>query len=62
MLTKVLYTLAGVAATAYIAGAIFSFFGVGFETYGIYLFFMIAVALFNSFLPGEEKSIFKKLN
>lgn len=57
-LTKVLYTLATCAGIAYIAQAIFSFFGIGFETYGVYLLFMIAIALFNSFLPTEVGKIF----
>lgn len=60
MLTKVLYTIAGVSAFTYIAGAIAAFFEIGFETYGVYLFFIIAIALFNSFLPPEEGTFFKK--
>lgn len=59
MFTKVLYTLSAVAAIVYVASAIFSFFGVGFETYGIYLFFLVAIALFNSFLPDHVGDIFQ---
>ncbi len=60
MLTRVLYTLTAVSAVAYIANAIFMFFGVGFETYGIYLFFIIALALFNSFLPEQVGTMFER--
>ena len=57
-LTTVLYTLAIMWGITYVSSVIFSFFGVGFETYGVYLFFMIAVGLFNSFLPGETGKMF----
>ena len=68
MLTRVLYTLTAVSAVAYIANAIFMFFGVGFETYGIYLFFLIALEFVesyvkelspnnNTFLPTNEDNV-----
>lgn len=57
-LTTILYTLAILWAVSYVSGVIFSFFGVGFETYGVYLFFIIAMGLFNSFLPGETGKMF----
>lgn len=57
-LTNILYTFAGIAASVYIATAIFSFFGVGIQTYGVYLLFIIALALFNSFLPSKTGLLF----
>ena len=57
-LTTIMYTLTILWAVSYISGVIFSFFGVGFETYGVYLFFIIAIGLFNSFLPDDTGKMF----
>ena len=57
-LTRILYTFASIAVVVYIATAIFSFFGVGIQTYGVYLLFIKALAIFNSFLPAKSGLLF----
>jgi len=42
-----------------IAIAIFDFFDIQFETYGNFLFWFIALALFNAILPYQSTSIFQ---
>jgi hypothetical protein len=39
--------------------AIFDFFDISFETYGNYLMWFIALALFNALLPFTQKNVFK---
>jgi len=41
-----------------VAVVIFDFYDIKFEVYGNYLFWFIAMALFNALLPMEKKSIF----
>ena len=58
MLKRVLISLVSVWAIVYIANQIFVFFGIGFETYGIYMLWVIAIMLLYSFLPPESGLIF----
>lgn len=60
MLLKLLYTVVAAAGTIYIASAVFQFLGIGIETYGIYMMFMVAIALLYIFLPENVGSIFSK--
>ena len=53
-----LYTLIFIAITIPVAIVIFDFFDIKFESYGNYLFWFIALALFNAILPFKQKSIF----
>lgn len=58
VLLKILYTAIVVAGTVYVATAVFQFFGVGIETYGVYLMFFVAVAMLYAFLPAETGMLF----
>lgn len=57
-LTKILYAIAGAAALAYVTTTAFGFFDIGFETYGNYLMWMIALVIFYTILPGSRGNIF----
>jgi hypothetical protein len=56
--TFFLYTLLFITITVPVAIVIFSFFDIKFEVYGNYLFWMIALAVFNALLPYKAKNIF----
>jgi hypothetical protein len=55
---KILYTIIIVFGTIYVSTAIFQFFDIGVQTYGIYLMFMIAIACLYALLPQKVGSIF----
>jgi len=40
---------------------VFGFFGVPLESYGNYVLWFVALALFNALLPFSKKNIFEKL-
>ena len=48
-----------ITITVPVAIVIFDFFDVRFEVYGSYLFWFIALALFNAILPYQRKNIFE---
>lgn len=54
-----LYTLLFITITVPVAIVIFDFFDIRFEVYGNYLFWFIALALFNAILPYSNKNIFE---
>jgi hypothetical protein len=54
-----LYTLLFITITVPVAIVIFDFFDIKFEVYGNYVFWMIALALFNALLPYKAKNIFE---
>jgi hypothetical protein len=56
--TFFLYTILFITITVPVAIVIFSFFDIKFEVYGNYVFWMIALALFNALLPYKSKNIF----
>jgi len=58
--TFLLYTLLFITITVPVAIVIFKFFDIRFEIYGNYLFWLIALALFNALLPYQTKDIFYK--
>ena len=57
--TFLLYTLIFITITVPVAIVIFDFFDIQFEVYGNYLFWFIALALFNAILPYRSKNIFE---
>jgi len=54
-----LYTILFITITVPVAIVIFEFFDIKFEVYGNYVFWMIALALFNALLPYKSKNIFQ---
>jgi uncharacterized membrane protein len=58
VLTKITYTIAASAAIVYVTSTLFSFFGIGFETYGIYLLFIVGMSILYAILPESKGSIF----
>jgi TM2 domain-containing membrane protein YozV len=58
-ITKIIYTLVTVLLLSFIITSMFSFFGIGFDIYGNYLLWFIALAVFYSILPAETGTIFK---
>lgn len=57
-LSFLLYTIIFIVIVTPVAVVIFDFYDISFEVYGNYLFWFIAMALFNALLPMEKKSIF----
>jgi hypothetical protein len=57
-LTFILYTLIFISILTPVAIVIFEFFDIKFETYGNYLLWFIALAIFNAILPVKTKNIF----
>jgi len=57
-LTFFLYTILFILVTVPVAIVIFDFFDVKFDVYGNYLFWFIALALFNALLPIQQINIF----
>jgi hypothetical protein len=53
------YTLMFITITVPVAIVIFDFFDIQFEVYGSYLFWFIALALFNAILPYNVKNIYE---
>jgi hypothetical protein len=58
--TFFIYTLLFITITVPVAIVIFDFFDIRFEVYGSYLFWFIALALFNAILPYNSKNIFEE--
>jgi hypothetical protein len=56
--TFLLYTLIFISIFTPVALVIFDFFSIPFETFGNYLLWFIALALFNALLPVKSKNIF----
>lgn len=56
--TFFLYTILFITITVPVAIVIFDFFDIKFDVYGNYVFWMIALALFNALLPYKAKNIF----
>ena len=57
-LTKIAYTIVSAIALTFILTTAFSFMGIGFEVYGNYLLWFIALALFFSILPSKGGTLF----
>ena len=56
--TKTIVTILGIAALWMVSGAILSFFGVSFATYGNYLFWFVALVIFSYTLSPTPPSLF----
>ena len=57
-LSFLLYTIICLIALTPVVILIFDFFDIPFSTYGNYLFWFMALAIFNAILPYEQKNIF----
>ena len=57
-LLKIGLTILGAYVGAYLVGMLFSFFDIGFSSYGPYLLFGLALALFNAVLPNKVGKVF----
>lgn len=60
-LLRIGLTLIGIIILVNVTTMIFNFFDIGFEIYGMYLIFIIALALFYAFLP-KNATIFDNMN
>jgi hypothetical protein len=60
-LTFLLYTILIIVAIIPVIITIFDFFDVKFDVYGNYLFWFIALALFNAILPLKQPNIFENI-
>ena len=58
MFTRIVYSALSSIAIVYILGQIFSFLGIGFDTYGIYVMYLVGLALLYGFLPQDTGSMF----
>ena len=58
MLVKIVSAVIVAIGTVYVATAVFQFLGVGVETYGIYLMFIVAVAILYALLPEKAGLLF----
>ena len=58
MLKKLVYTIIATILLTFVMTTAFSFFGIEFETYGNYLLWFIALAVFFSILPQKVNSVF----
>ena len=57
-LLKIGLTIIGAYVGVYLVGLIFSFFDIGFSSYGPYMLFALALALFNAVLPSTVGQMF----
>jgi uncharacterized BrkB/YihY/UPF0761 family membrane protein len=57
-LTKIIYTIAASVAIVYVTTTLFSFFGIGFDTYGIYILFLVGMAILYAMLPETQGELF----
>ena len=57
-LTTIAYTIVSAVALTFILTTAFSFLGIGFEVYGNYLLWFIALALFFAILPSKGGTLF----
>ena len=48
----------GLLLGLYTIGQVANFFGIGFQYYGVYLFFGIAIGILYFVLPGNHRNIF----
>jgi|TARA_R110001599_G_scaffold313914_2_gene521818 hypothetical protein len=57
-LATIAYTIVSAVALTFILTTAFSFMGIGFEVYGNYLLWFIALALFFAVLPSQGGTLF----
>ena len=56
-----LYTIMFIAIITPVAIVIFDFYDIQFEVYGNYIFWAVAMALFNALLPVKKINIFDEI-
>lgn len=61
-LMKIIYIIVATVGIVYVASNVFQFFGIGIDTYGIYLLFVVAIASLYIFLPSERGQLFSITN
>lgn len=57
-IARLLYSIFAGIALIYVLTSIFEFFGIGFESYGVYLFYILALMMFFSLLPDDRSNFF----
>lgn len=57
-MSRILYSLLWAAGFIYVSTAIFAFFGIGFDVYGIYVLFFVGMLILYGFLPQQSGGIF----
>jgi hypothetical protein len=60
-LTRTLILFLAVLLLSVVATTLFSFFGIGFDVYGNYLLWFIALAILYSILPKQSGLVFTNL-
>lgn len=55
---NILYIIVFSVCIVYVSSAIFSFFGIGLEVYGNYVFFILAMLLLYMVLPTNTGQLF----
>lgn len=55
---RLLYSIIGIALFFMILTSIFSFFGIGFDVYGNYMLWIIAIIIFYTILPQQGSTLF----
>ena len=58
ILERVAYAIVMVVSIVYVMTNVFYFFDIGFETYGIYMMFLVAIAILYGILPQESGALF----
>lgn len=58
MIKQLVYTIVITILLTFVITTAFSFFGIGFEIYGNYLLWFIALVMFYSILPKNVDSVF----
>lgn len=57
-MARIVYSLLWAFGFMYVSTAIFAFFGIGFDVYGIYVLFFIGMLILYGFLPEQSGGIF----
>jgi hypothetical protein len=55
---RLLYSIIGIAIFFMVVSSIFTFFGIGFDVYGNYMLWLVAIIIFYTILPQEGSTIF----
>lgn len=58
ILPQSVYSLLWVFGFIYVSTALFAFFGIGFDSYGIYMLFFVCMFILYSILPQKTGGIF----
>lgn len=58
ILSRISYSLLWAVGLVYVSSSIFNFFGIGFESYGIYVLFFVGMVILYGFLPQQGGTIF----